>query len=272
MLFLALFTYNSYICQKQYTMRSIDVDSFFTEDNSVQGITDEDYKGVDQLIQDMDSFVRTTYKSVYIIDYFRQGFLYVSDKFMRLCGESAENIKKFGYDLYIKYVPKEELEMLLEINRKGFALFNRVPVAERCNCVISYDFHIVHGRHKTLIHHQLTPLRLTPEGRIWLALCTMAPSARKEPGHVMMRYKGGKTYHELDLDSGMWAEKEEMALSEDERKVLLLSAQGFNMDEISGKICKSVNSVKNYKRRLFERVGVCSISEALSFATNYGLI
>ena len=70
----------------------------------------------------------------------------------------------------------------------------------------------------------------------------------------------------------MWAEKEEMALSEDERKVLLLSAQGFNMDEISGKICKSVNSVKNYKRRLFERVGVCSISEALSYATNYGLI
>ncbi len=36
--------------------------------------------------------------------------------------------------------------MLLEINKKGFDLFNEIPITERLDYTISYDFHIVQGR------------------------------------------------------------------------------------------------------------------------------
>jgi len=44
------------------------------------------------------------------------------------------------------------------------------------------------------------------------------------------------------------------------------------MNEISDKLCIAIDTVKFYKRRLFERLNVKNITEALSFATNYKLL
>lgn len=216
----------------------MDTGDFFMERNAVYSVTEKDYEEVAHMVEDTAAFARITHQSVYIIDYFRKGFLYVSDSLAYLCEENAEKIKELGYQFYFKYVPEDELKMLLEINERGFAFFYQIPQEKRRDYVISYDFHLAYGRHKVLIHHKLTPFRLTQEGRLWLALCSVSPSARKEAGHVMMRCKGRRTYHELILGSGRWVEKEEMMLTEEEKKVLFLSARGFNMSEIASEICR----------------------------------
>ena len=33
-----------------------------------------------------------------------------------------------GYQMYIDHVPDADLQMLLEVNKKGFDLFNELPV------------------------------------------------------------------------------------------------------------------------------------------------
>ena len=52
------------------------VEDFFIMDNAVTGITDEDYQGIQDVVDSVDAFSRMTYKSVYIIDYFKKNFLY----------------------------------------------------------------------------------------------------------------------------------------------------------------------------------------------------
>ena len=67
-------------------------------------------------------------------------------------------------------------------------------------------------------------------------------------------------------------EKESITLNETEREVLLLSAQGHTMNEIADRLCKSVDTIKGYKKALFAKMEVKNIAEALSYATNYRLL
>lgn len=248
------------------------VNNFFIASNSVYNITDKDYQKIDLLVNAAKAFARSTHQCVYIIDYFKQNFLYVSENLAYWCGQPAEKIRDFGYKFYLDYVPEKEQQMLLEINKKGFNLFNEIPIAERPDYTISYDFHIRHGKKLRLVNHHLTPIVLTKDGRIWLALCTLSMSARNTPGYIILKKSGSKAYYEYSLDKHKWIKKEGITLSEAERDVLTLSAQGYTMNDIAEKLCKSVDTIKACKRALFAKLDVKNIAEALSYATNYKLL
>lgn len=160
----------------------------------------------------------------------------------------------------------------MEINKKGFDLFNEIPLMERLDYTISYDFHIIHGKKLRLVNHHLTPMVLTEDGRIWLALCTISMSARSSPGYIIIKKSGSKAYYEYSLDKHKWIKKEGITLNEMERDVLILSAQGYTMNDIADKLYRSVDTIKACKRALFSKLGVKNITEALSYATNYKLL
>ena len=92
---------------------------FFIPANSVYNISEEEYERIELLTNAAKAFARATHQCVYIIDYFRKGFLYVSDNIEMLCGEPVDKVREFGYDLYLKHVPEEEQRMLLEIIARG---------------------------------------------------------------------------------------------------------------------------------------------------------
>lgn len=106
---------------------TINIGDFFFPANAVYDINDEEYKRIELLLNATKAFARNTHQCVYIIDYFHKGFLYVSDNFETLCGEPADKIKEFGYFLYLKHVPENEQQMLLEINREGFKMADSIP-------------------------------------------------------------------------------------------------------------------------------------------------
>lgn len=57
-----------------------------------------------------------------------------------------------------------------------------------------------------------------------------------------------------------------------EKYVLLLCSQGLTMNEIADKMCRSIDTIKFYRRNLFEKIGTKNITEALTFATIYKLL
>ena len=97
-------------------------------------------------------------------------------------------------------------------------------------------------------------------------------SATNKPGNIIMSKEGGPLYYEYSLNSHKLSTKESIILSETERDILRLSAQGYTMNEISERIYKSIDTVKAYKRSLFSKLGVKNITEAVSHAINYRLL
>lgn len=248
------------------------VEEFFTLTNIVEGIDDERYQHLDPMIRAIDAMANATYQSIYVIDYLRQGFLHVASNPLFLCGHTAEEVKQMGYRLYIDHVPAEEQPMLIEINEVGFKRFNEEPIDERSHCFMSYDFHIRNGEDSYLVNHKITPFALAPDGRAWLAMCVVSLSHHTTPGHIEFRQKGHSTYWEYDLGSHRWQERKNITLRPQEKQVLFLSAQGYNVPQIAEKMCRALDTVKTYKRALFERLGVRSITEALTVAINQGLL
>ena len=62
------------------------------------------------------------------------------------------------------------------------------------------------------------------------------------------------------------------ALSEREREVLALTAQGFTSQEIGGQLSLSSNTVQTYRRRLMEKLNLHRRAELVRYALRKGLL
>ena len=100
-------------------------EDFFIAENKVKLPEELDYSRVDEYIRSAEAFSRSTYQSVYIIDYFKQNFLYVSPNPMFLCGLTPEEMKELGYKFYLEYVPEDEQQMLVSLNEAGFSFLSK---------------------------------------------------------------------------------------------------------------------------------------------------
>ena len=248
------------------------IEDFFFEENSVSELSGDRYTHIEMLKRAVDAMANATYQSIYVIDYFKREFLHVASNPLFLGGHTAEQMKKMGYRFYIEHVPENEQAMLLEINAAGFKKFNKIPFEERDGFFISYDFHIEDGENRFLINHKMTPFAYADDGRLWLAMCVVSLSSHSEPGHIELRKKGAPSYWEYSLDYHRWITKETVKLRPQERQVLILSAQGLTVAQIADTMNRSIDTVKTYKRVMFKRLGTRSITEALTLATNSGMI
>lgn len=248
------------------------IGNFFIPDNEIKLPGELDYSRVDEYIRTAEAFSRATYQSVYIIDYFKQNFLYVSPNPIILCELSPQEMKELGYRFYLNFVPEEEQPLLLELNSAGFSFFNKLPVDERKDWFITYDFHILNKGRKILINHKLTPIALTSDGRVWLALCVVSAATHTEAGHTEMHRAGSPEYFEYNPTTRRWVKRCMPTLTDGEKSVITLSIQGYTMAEIADKICLSPDTVKKYRQRIFEKLKVRNISEAIVAATNNKLL
>lgn len=249
------------------------IDNFFLVSNSLSNIVDQDYNDVEKWIKALEAISRITYQSIYIIDYYKMNFLYVSENPLFLCGHKPEEVKQMGYKFYFSHVPEDELKMLIQINKARSVFYTRIPKEERGLYTISYNFHIQKDKMKTLINHKLTPMALTEDGRVWLAVCTVSLSGQTSPGHVVMRKTGSEQdlwFYNLKLNE--WVRIPPVFLNDKEKSILLLSAQGFTTKDIADKIFLSINTIKFYKKSIFEKLNVNNIANALSVAINYRLL
>ncbi|MGB3342811.1 MAG: helix-turn-helix transcriptional regulator [Aequorivita sp.] len=250
-----------------------DINDFFSLKNTVNHISDDSKKQMFHYLEPIKAFSRLTYKSIYIIDYQKKGFEYVSENPLFLCGLTAEEIKNMGYAFYFKYVIESDLDLLLKINTIGFDFYEKIPFEEKKNYTISYDFHIKNQEGKTiLINHKLTPMFLTNCGKIWKAICIVSLSAEKKAGNIKIYKKGYNKIHRYNLDGDFWKTAEKIKLSVREKEVLQLSTRGYTINEIAETIFVSPDTVKFHRRKLFEKLEITNISEAIVYATNNNLI
>ncbi|MBT2619361.1 MULTISPECIES: response regulator transcription factor [Chryseobacterium] len=242
--------------------------------NRIKTISDEDKLQFGDYLEVVKSFAKITYQSVYVIDYKEMKFEYVSNNPLFLCGYSSEEVFEMGYEFYFNNVPKEDLELLSMINTLGFDFYDKLPKdADRKLYSISYDFHLKGKYDKpVLINHKLTPLFLSGNGSLWKSLCIVSISHNQKAGNVTINKQGSDQLWKLDLSKKIWITENKPTLKEKELKILRLYAQGLTINQIAERIFVSPDTVKYYRRKIFDTFGVKNFTEALAFATNHKII
>ena len=235
-------------------------------------IPDEDYARAEPCVAMADALARSTNHSIYLIDYNRRNFLYVSPNPLFLCGRSPKEVRQKGYAFYFEVVPPDDMDRLLEINEAGFRFYYQLPVEKRLHCSIDYDFHIcVTDRRTYLIHHKLTPVLLSPQGDIWLALCVVSLSPTPQAGDVLITDKASGDRH-VYSSARRWRKLPPLILNERERDILQLSVKGLSNAKIGAALFIDANTVKYHKKNIFEKLHAENITEAVGIAANLGLI
>ncbi|QTD38556.1 helix-turn-helix transcriptional regulator [Polaribacter batillariae] len=249
------------------------INDFFSFRNTVNNVSNSEQKQTANYLETIKAFARTTYKSIYVIDYKEKGFEYVSDNPLFLCGHTAEEVLALGYAFYFKYVTKPDLDLLLKINTIGFEFYDKIPLGERKYYTISYDFHLKNQEEKTiLINQKLTPLFLTDDGKVWKAICIVSLSNNQNSGNIKIHKKGSDKILKYDLQNDLWKAEEKIKLSNREKEILQYSTRGLTINEVAAATCVSADTVKFHRRKLFKKLGVTNVSEAIAYATNNKLI
>jgi len=249
------------------------IDDFFTLVNRIEYVSEEDKKQSINYLESIDAFARTTYKSVYVIDYEKKGFDYVSDNPLFLCGNTSDEVKEMGYAFYFKHVLEADIELLLKINTLGFEFYEKVPIDERKDYTISYDFHLINKEgDETLINHKMTPLFMTKEGRLWKAIAIVSLSSKKVSGNIKVTNRKNNKVYTYDIDRDFWKESEMKKLTRREKEILLFSSKGLTINDIAAKIFVSPDTVKFHRKKMFEKLEVANISEAITYAINNKLL
>lgn len=231
-------------------------------------VEETDYQGLQSYIDSIAAMARLTYKSLYIIDYNRMNFLYVSNNPLFLCGKTAEEVMREGYSFYYNHVPKQDFDFLNTVNRVGFEFLSQIPVLDRVKYTVSYNFHLncATSVGKMLINHRITPLKLSIDGNVWLALCVVDLAASKEMHVPYMTDTSSGCMWRYSKENGYWQLCPTVELSEYEKDVVRLAYQGSSVSEMAETIHRSDDSIKGYRKSLFSKLGVTNISEAIAAA------
>ena len=250
----------------------INVRDIFPSEYMLRHVYQEDYEKVKTIIQSVKTFAKSSHQYIYLLDYYNQKFIYTSDKLVAWCGKVCIETLQSDFRFFWEHIPEEDQKMIMEVNKIGIDFYNNLIPKERVNYTISFDFYFRNKHISRLVNHKLTPIMLAPDGHVWLALGVIEMSANKTSGNIMVQKEGKSSFYLYDYKKHSWSEELTIHLNEVEQLIITFSAQGYTVDEIANKICLSIDTTKGIKKKLFKKLGVSSIAEAITYAVNYRLI
>lgn len=253
-------------------MKDFNVDKFFDpiKRPNIDGDLNEKMKNSMDIVSRMAC---TLNHSLYVIDYLKRSFVYVSPNMLFLCGYSVEQVIEWGYSFYTKVIPERDLKRLLEINKAGFDFYYKLPIEKRYMYFIEYDFDLVHINKKvTRVNQRLIPLIINKEGDLWLAVCVVTPTYSKARDKTIIKnFNTGEQFIYQEREKS-WYKNTLPPLTAKETLILQLSSQGCTNADIAEELLLNVNTIKFYKKNIFHKLDVKNCIEAITVASHWGLI
>lgn len=119
------------------------IGDFFNDSNNISGIIEKEYSHMPLLISAVEAFARSTYKYVYMIDYYKKDFMYISNNLLNTLNLRLEQIKEVGYNIFSNFIPEDEQEMILEINNARVEFFKSQPVEDHKEWILTTHISLV---------------------------------------------------------------------------------------------------------------------------------
>ena len=243
-------------------------DLFFTkcicEDGSIS------QSAVNFTIQIVEAISLLTNTTCLVIDFDKQRTIYKTDTLLYTDEATPADIHRECDNPYWALVPDEILGQLINLRGKYLHFFRILNQQENSLHFCSTDYPIIINRRSFYINQKFMPLMKRLDGTIRLGLFMYGPSTDKETKSLIITKSGERwrynfqteEYEKLDLGA---------ALSNMERKILLRIKKGMTNEEIAESLNLGLNTVKSYRARLFKKLGVKTITEAITLIDNYHL-
>lgn len=245
-----------------------------TEALPVPEVGEDEYLEIDKYRDIFESFSRITYKTLYIMDMNRLSFVFMSCRDSFSCGFTKEEIMEMGTDFIMKYTHPDDLERIT-VYFKAMNMFHmKLDMEDRTKYTCSFNFRLIHSKtgKAFLINNQCTPLKVDAEGRIWLLSCIVSPASDSHMSDMVISMTEKNVMYMFNSNTMKWKKETTEKLNETEKNVILLSSQGLSISEIAEELHKSENTVKAYRKSIFNKLNTRNITETISYAFQHRLV
>jgi len=216
---------------------------------------------------------KTTYGNVFMIDFVRNKFDFIPKIPTYISILDIDHIEKLGLGFIKEILIEEDQKIFRTVEETMFTFYSNLPTDQRLEYTISFDGHVLNQDNKlVLINYKITPVQLTDNGSIWRAVCNLSLSLNKFAGNIQISSSQSEDVWLYDLMHGKWNQTYKIKLTFKELDVFRFYLQGFTIQEIAKKIHLSVDTVKWHRRKLFEKLNVNNINEALAYVVTNNLL
>ena len=217
----------------------------------------------------LQDFANMCMEAVYVIDFVKKGFQFVSNRNFFLCGHSVEETMSLGYDFFPKVIYSKDLTILEDIHS---AILQRLCSMRKPDGINYFSFAVRFknkGRY-IMVDHKLKPIFIN--GQLRFGLCLLSSSVLEKPGQLRAYYYNHKDYEEYSTKTGEWQKKTIGLLTNREKKVLTWAKQGKTNKQIADIMNIEHQTIRNIENAIYRKLNVSSMIQAIIFATNHHLI
>lgn len=238
--------------------------------NISDSISKEEYVNIKPIFESLDATARLTNYSMFVIDFAKRDIIYRTDDLLFIDEASKRDIQRDCPNPYWSLILEEDLDIMLE-TREAYLLFiSKLKPSQRLKHTFVIDYRIRLRRREYMITQKFTPLKLRPNGELWLGLFCITTSTHKTCEHIAIFGENFRYTYDFKQKAFL-PFNENMELTLMEKAILLRAAKGLTTEQIADDLCRSVNTIKTHKSRLFDKLHVSSMSEAMTFVQNYDL-
>ena len=230
-----------------------------------------DYKIAEQYLPFLKLMDKLKTSIIVVTDFYKSDYFYVSERFNEMFGFSNNRLpevdqtwfrKRFHPDDYIINVAGTEFHKFIA----------NQPIKNRKNFKLTHDFRIKNENGnwiRLLVQDYL--LEIDKIGNPWLAmkLSDISPIQDIEAPatSVCRNILTNEVIFSLEGKS-----KNQENISDREKEVLGLIAEGMRSKDIAEKLFISTNTVNNHRRNMINKLNVSNSSEAVKLAIKLGII
>jgi DNA-binding CsgD family transcriptional regulator len=224
-----------------------------------------------EIIHYLDLLSSLSTESFYVIDLAQRQICYISPNASFLGGYSVEEALRLGYDLYPQIVHPEDLPIVKKTHRA--VLRNLSRIGENRD-KIDYFFNVFRLKHHfsflakplyQMSYHKAKPI-WKDDGLAYF-ICAVGSAVARKAESLYLYFKNEMTYQAYNFTTQQWNTVTKEPLSEYEKAILILAGQGTSGHDIANELCVSYNGFRHHLSRLYAKLGVSNIREAILFAT-----
>lgn len=226
-----------------------------------------------EMISDIVSRVSNLfYEMMFILDLNNQTLTYISPKSglsKTLLSKENRLLKFIDLTTELGYSDNRKLSQLMEAIK---CFYDRAENANRKNLLFISDIPLSNNNQYHKSTYKFSPLTENADGSLRHIIGTISLSSGtiRNALHVIDLSMLERSHFDFELNR--WCNLNVPPLSKIEWDILVLSAEGLSVPEISEIVCRAQDSVKSIRKRIFEKLGARNITEAIIYATNYKII
>jgi len=231
--------------------------------------TEEDYNTAKKFNSTFELLDSINYGIIVVVDYYKNEYLYASNKFDPQLGFHTNNLINNTHDWYRERLHKDDYTVNIA-GIEGRKHIQSQPIEKRKDFKLIQNFRLLNDSNEWVqVTMQDNILELDSDGNIWLVLkiLDLAPiqDTSISAKSTLQNTKTGEVIFTMQKD-------DKINISKREKEILSHIAKGHRSKEISEQLFISVNTVNNHRRNIINKLNVSNSAEAITLAQKLDII